>query len=168
MKRYETLTGSAYAVAAMLVIIPFFDAITSSLPAHFGSEQWRFGVIGLLSNAFMIPAVGLLVAFAIAMVRGHRRVLRVLGWCCGLAAATTTALLFLFALDAIQTRLNVQPAAQFAFAFASFTAAGKLLFAILTLALMSRTGLHARVEPQRASSAATVTPTLTSRLMVSI
>lgn len=166
MNRYEHLTGSAYAVAFMLVLIPFFDALTSALPANIGSEQWRFGVIGLLSNAFMLPAAGLLIAFAIAATRGHRKMLRVLGWFCAFAAAMTMAMLLLFVLDAIQTRLNVQPAARLAFAFASFTAAGKLLFAIVTLILMSRTGLRSRVETHRASAPDKASAAVSSRRLL--
>jgi hypothetical protein len=145
MNRYKYLTWPAYLVAFALVAVPFFDASMQVGSFNPSNEQWRFGAVGLMSNAFMIPAVGLLIALVAAGTFGHWRFLRVLGAICGLGAVIVLALLLLFGLDAIQTRANVQPAARLSFVVASFTAAAKLLLALLTLAAIARAGLKTPV-----------------------
>jgi hypothetical protein len=145
MNRYKYLALPTYLVAFALVVIPFFDASMQIGSFNPGNEQWRFGALGLMSNAFMVPAIGLLIALVVALLLGHWRFLRVLGSVCGLGAVVLLALFLLFALDAIQTRGNVQPAARFSFVVASFTAAGKLLLAMVTLAAIARTGLKTAV-----------------------
>jgi hypothetical protein len=142
MDQYRFLAGPAYLVAFTLVAVPLFDALTQLGGLNPGSSQWRFGAIGLMSNAFLIPAAGLLIALAAAKMLGHGRFLRVFGALCGLGSALAVVVLLLFALDAVQTRANVQPAARFAFLVASLTAAAKLILAIGTLAAMARAGLR--------------------------
>ena len=156
MNRYDYLAWPAYAVAFVLVVVPFFDVTMSLWPLNPGSEQWRFGAIGLLSNAFMIPATGLLVALVTALLLGHWRFLRVFGVFCAIGAAVVFLLLLLFVLDAIQTRLNIQPAAKLSFAVASFTAGAKLILAMITLIGMALAGIKTRRD--RASRSAARVP----------
>jgi hypothetical protein len=159
MDRYPKLAGPAYIVAFMLVAIPLFDATMSVFPFGLGNEQWRFGAIGLLSNAFMIPAAGLLIALVTALSFGHFRFLRVLGAICAISSVLVVLLLLLFGLDAVQARLNVNPQAKLSFVVASFTAAAKLILAVITLVLIGAVGLKSKVPsgkaaPARASASA--------------
>jgi hypothetical protein len=161
MSRYRSVALPAYLVAASLIIIPFFDAGMSVWPWRPSAAQWRFGAIGLFSNAFMIPAVGLLIILATALTLEQRRTLRVFGVACAVGALLTGVSVLLFALDALQTRVNVSPNARLAFDAASLAAVGKLLLATLTLIGFALAGLRAggrerkNAKPQ---AAAVVTP----------
>ena len=152
MDQYRRLAGLAYIVACMLIFIPVFDATMQLWPLRPGSTQWRFGALGLMSNAFLIPAVGLLIVLFTGRAFGHQRLLRLTGWMCAVAAAVATVLLLLFALDAVETRMAVTPAGRLSFVVASFTAAAKMLLAIATLVLMARAGI--RTQRARASKGA--------------
>ena len=100
MNRYRYLALPAYLAAAALILIPFTDAALSLYPWRPGVAQWRFGAVGLMSNAFMIPTAGLLIMLTTALVLGHWRTLRVLGLVCGVAALFTGMSIGLFGLDA--------------------------------------------------------------------
>jgi hypothetical protein len=157
MDQYRRLAGPAYLVACTLIFIPLFDATMQLWPLNPGSTQWRFGALGLLSNAFLIPAVGLLIVLVTGRTFGHVSLLRVTGWLCAAAAVVATLLLLLFAMDALETRTAVTAAARLSFVVASFTAAGKMLLAIGTLVLLARAGIRThraranRGAPERGS-----------------
>lgn len=153
MTRYRYLALPAYAVAAALVLIPLTDASLSLWPWRPGLAQWRFGAIGLFSNALMVPAVGLLIILTTALLLGHWRTLRVFGALCALGALCTFGSMFLFALDAIQTRANVAVASRASFNAASITAVGKLLLATIALAGFAVAGLRTRREARAMTSA---------------
>ena len=152
MNRYRYFALPAYLVAAALILIPFFDAAMSVWPWRPGAAQWRFGALGLLSNAFMIPAAGLLIVLATALALEHRRTLRVFGVLCALGALFTGVSVLLFGLDALQTRVNVAPSARLAFNAASLTAAGKLLLATVTLVAFALAGLRSQKEKRASAS----------------
>lgn len=150
------LAPCAYLVAFLLIAIPMFDASMSVAPWHLGSAQWRFGAVGLLSNALMIPAAGALIAVVTAVLCNHvvtLRVLRVLTW---IACATVVLSLALFVLDALQTRASIRPDMTMSYQVASLTAACKLLLGAITFALFARAcrqnpdGTRARVAARRA------------------
>jgi hypothetical protein len=132
------LAPCAYVVAFTLIAIPLFDAAMSVAPFHLGTAQWRFGAVGLFSNALMLTAVGYFLAVATALIQGHaglQRVLRILGWTIG---AGILCSIVLFGLDALQTRAAVAPRMRLSFVVASVTAVGKLLLGALTFALLAR------------------------------
>ncbi|HET9440315.1 MAG TPA: hypothetical protein VFO52_09095 [Longimicrobiales bacterium] len=158
MSRYRYLALPAYFVAAALVLIPLVDAALSLWPWRPGAAQWRFGAIGLASNALMIPAAGLLIMLATSLTLGHWRTLRVFGAVCALAALCTFVSIFLFGLDAIQTRVNVNPNAHLSFTVASFTAAAKLLLATITLIGCAIAGLRTKAERVRPTPKGSQTP----------
>ncbi len=151
MNRYPKLLWPAYLVAFMLVAIPLFDAAMSVYPFALGNEQWRFGAIGLLSNAFMLPAAGLLIALGTGLAFGHFRFLRILGVLCAIGAVCIVLLLLLFTLDSLQARLNITPQAKLAFVVASFTAGAKMILAVLTLAGIAAAGIKSRDAAEKAT-----------------
>jgi len=117
-----------------MILIPLVDALTSLYPWHPGDARWRFGAVGLVSNALLIPMAGILVAFVTASVlehRGIRRAIAIIGFA---AAALCLAALGSFALDALQTRAAVRPEMRLSFNVASITAAIKTLLAGITFA----------------------------------
>jgi hypothetical protein len=146
MTRYRHLALPAYSVAAALLLIPLTDAALSLWPWRLGTAQWRFGAIGLFSNALMIPAAGLLIILATSLTLDHWRTLRVFGAICAAGALLTFTSVFLFALDAIQTRASVNPQARLSFDVASLTAVGKLLLGTLALTGFAIAGLRTKRE----------------------
>jgi hypothetical protein len=161
MNRYRFLAWPAYLVAGMLIVIPFFDAAMSLWPWRPSAAQWRFGALGLTSNAFMIPAAGALIVLVTALQLGHWRTLRVLGVVSAIGAVVTGLSIGLFALDAMQTRVNVAETARLSFTVASLTAAAKLVLATLTLAGLAVAGLRTPRE-RRAAAAQTSSPLLSN------
>jgi hypothetical protein len=146
------LAPSAYLVAFALVFIPLFDAAMSLFPFRVGAPQWRFGAVGLFSNALMIPAIGVLIAVTTAVVLGHERTQRVLSILCWIAVAILIAALAAFSLDALQTRASVQPAMRLSFLVASATAAAKLLLGAATFVLFARGSRLGRRKPRPVSA----------------
>lgn len=156
MERYPKLIWPAYLVAFMLVVIPLFDAVMSVYPFSPWNEQWRFGALGLLSNAFMIPAIGLLIALTTAVMYDHVRFLRVLGFVCTLAGAFVGLMILLFALDSVQAQANITPDASLPFVVASITAVVKMVLATLSLLFTGVAGL--KITPRVEKGLARHTP----------
>lgn len=128
----------AYLVAISLTAIPVFDALMQTAPFHPLSAEWRFAAIGLLSNAIMLPAIGMLIAVAVAQGNEDdvsQRGLRLIGWSAVVIIMVAAAS---FVLDALQTRTLVRPELQSSFLVASGTAVFKLLFGALTFAALAR------------------------------
>jgi hypothetical protein len=161
MNRYRYLAFPAYVVALSLIIIPFFDAAASLWPWRLGVAQWRFGAIGLASNAFLIPGAGLLVLLVTALTFEHRTALRVFGVVCAIAAVLAGVSVLLFGLDAMQTRADVTSAARLSFHVASLTAVVKLLVATAALVGFALAGL--RSERERRTPVRDTAPVYTKR-----
>jgi hypothetical protein len=151
MNNYRHLAPGAYLVALLLFVIPFFDAIMSVVPTHFGNTQWRFAVIGLLSNALMLPASGALVAVATAAVLNHARLQRVFGILLWLLVVIVMVSAVTFSLDAIQSRPAIKPDMLLSYQVASTTALAKLVLGAITFAFLAAGCRSAR--PAEASAA---------------
>lgn len=151
---YRQLAAPTYFVAFLLVAIPLFDALMSVAPFHPRAAQWRFAMVGLLSNALMIPSVGVLLAVIAAVTlddAGAKRAIRVLSW---ITVPVLVAAIGFFALDSLQTRAAVRPELQLSFLVASVTAICKLLLGIIAFVLFARASRTSsrRAERTKASS----------------
>ena len=138
MNRY--LGRASYVVAFTLIVVPLLDATMSVLPLHFGDPRWRYGTIGLLSNALMIPLAGVLIAFATAKTLDHRHAVRagaVIAW---VGAVICVAAFAAFALDALQSQSQIRPDMHLSFMIASGTAGMKLLLGAVTFMLFGIAG----------------------------
>jgi len=143
MLQSKQLAWPAYLVAIAMILIPLADAWTTLFPWNFGEARWRFGAVGLVSNALMIPLAGLLIAFVVAWAREQRVLLRVIG-VLGFVGATVCLLaLVSFALDALQTRAQVRPEMRLSFNVATVFAAVKTLIAGATLLAFGFSGSRA-------------------------
>ena len=140
MTEPRRLAVPSYLVAAMLIAIPAFDAMMSVAPPHFGDPHWRYGAFGLLSNALMIPAAGVLIILVTASTLEHRATLRVLGVASWAIAAVALLGLGMFALDALQTRAAVVPAMVLSFRVATITAAVKMIVGVIAFVAFGRAG----------------------------
>jgi hypothetical protein len=122
----------AYLVSASMIAIPIVDAATTLYPWRPSDAHWRFGAVGMLSNALLIPTAGLLVALATALVLNQTTLRRTIGVAGFVVAGLCVVALAMFALDSIQTRAAVRPEMRLSFNVASLTAAAKTLLAAVT------------------------------------
>jgi len=140
MESNKPLSRAGYLIAALLIIIPLFDASASVWPPHLGDERWRFGAVGALSNLTLVPLLGFLLALFIASTLDHRRVRRFIGIICAILGVVLAAMAVLFILDYFQTRTLVNPRFQHAMGVATGTAIAKHILSIIALAMLSRAG----------------------------
>ena len=147
MQRHRSLIAAAYVVGIALVVVPFADAAITVLPFRPDDVRWRFGVIGVLANALLIPDAGLLLLLTTAILAGHTRARTVLGVLAVIGVVGCVAAIGLFSLDAVQTRAVVRPGMGVPFAVASVSAVVKLLLATATLVVLSVVGLRAPASP---------------------
>lgn len=148
------LSAPAYFVAFLLIFIPFFDALMSVAPFHPGAAQWRFAAVGLLSNALMIPCIGVLIAVVTAVTMDHvgaKRAIRIISW---IVVPVLLMAIGFFALDSMQTRSAVRAELQLSFLVASVTAVCKLLLGIVAFVLFARASGTVSRRTERAPSAA--------------
>lgn len=93
---------AGYAAGLLIVIIPLADSLPAAYPLHLGVAQWRFGMVGLLSGAFMTPLLGLFMLLATAALAGHQRRLRALGVTAIVVAAVLAIISLSFLFDYLQ------------------------------------------------------------------
>lgn len=130
-----------------MIVIPIVDTATSLFPWHLFDSRWRFGAVGMLSNALLIPTSGLLVAFVTALVLNHNPVRRTIGIFGFVAAGLCVVALGMFALDSLQTRAVVRPEMRLSFNVAAITAALKTLLAGVTYLAFGWAGVLAGAKP---------------------
>ncbi len=143
----------AYLVAFLLFFIPFFDATMSVAPWLWSNPQWRFGAIGLLSNALMLPASGALIAVATAVALGHYKTQRTLGIASWVLVLVIFASAGMFALDAVQTKSQIRPEMMLSYRVSTLTATCKLVLGMIGFALLGRAcrvDKNARLEVNQA------------------
>ena len=105
----KPLALPAYLIGAMLILVPLLDTATSLMPPKMDVVAWRFGALGVVSQAIMTPFLGGFLLLAAASLLGHRRVLRALQIVVGLVGVFFLAAIVLFMLDATQMRATVRP-----------------------------------------------------------
>lgn len=137
------LTVPAYAIAFLLILFPLLDTALSVLPPRFGEVAWRFGATGLFSRALMTPLLGLLLAFAVALLREQRKMQRAVAIVSALVAVVVIGAMGMFVLDAVQMRSQVRPQAKTAFDIASLVALGKFMLGLLILVAFTISGWKA-------------------------
>jgi MFS family permease len=136
MKPNRAAVAGAYAVALLLVVVPLSEMTLRVWPLRFTEVSWRFGTVGLFSNALLSPLLGLTVAGMLAFLFGHRRAIRALAIVLMAAALLLAGAMVLFMLDALQMRGNVVTEARVAFDMASAQAIIKMgLFTIVSFVL---------------------------------
>lgn len=143
MMNSKHLTVPAYAMASLLILFPLLDTALSVIPPRFGEVAWRFGATGLFSRALMTPLLGLLLAFAVALLREHRKIQRAIAIVSAVVAVVVVGAIGMFVLDAVQMRSQVSPQAKTAFDIASLVALGKFTFGLLILVAFTISGWRA-------------------------
>lgn len=138
MNNISKVVPALYFVAAVLVVIPVFDAATSVWPFHIANTQWRFAIVGLLSNALLLPMIGTLMTVAVAVIEEHERTIRILRIACWALVGLMGIVVVMFMLDTVQSKSAIVPAMMTGFYVATMTAMVKLLVAGFALALLAR------------------------------
>lgn len=101
------LTGPAYGVALLFVVMPIVDTLAQVWPVALGTSGWRYGAVGLGANYLISVLFGMFLLCVVADLRLHRRTLRVLGVVNGVATLVVLIAVTGFVLDALQVRLSV-------------------------------------------------------------
>ena len=142
--RADRLALPAYFVASLLILFPLVDTAAGWRPLNPLDLQWRFGVVGLASQALLTPLLGMLLLQAIASYAKHARIQRVLGvlaWTFSIVCLAASAL---FTLDALSVRNLIDDEARSAYYISYVVALGKYLIVAGVAALLGRAGMPTR------------------------
>ena len=137
MKLNRPLIAAAYLVAVLLVVVPLIEVTLSVWPLRFGQTAWRFGTLGLISQAATTPMVGAVLLFALAFLLDHRKTIAVGAVLTALISFALIVAIPMFALDAVQMRSQVGAAAQRTFDISGLLATIKLCGLFLVTLLLS-------------------------------
>jgi hypothetical protein len=137
MNHLQRVGASAYGVAALLLIFPLLDVLQAVWPPRLGEVSWRVIAAGLLSRVLVTPVLGLLLAFAAALILSQPRVLRTLAVVNALVAVLAAAGLAIFGLDALQVRNQVGMDARGSYDLGLLLSFLKYGVVLLVLALMA-------------------------------
>jgi hypothetical protein len=152
MLQNRRIIWPSYLIAFSLSIIPPIDALMQTLPMRFGDPRWRWGAFGLMSNAMMIPMIGVLIAFVVATLFEQHLFRRILGVLTAVLAVGTLIGLGMFALDTVQLHKQVQERGLLAFRVAALTATTKSIVGMLTLAGFSWTAFTGPKRREKATA----------------
>ena len=131
------LVPASYVVALLFVLGPIADSMTNVWPWQFGSEQWRFGLVGVASNYLVSVVFGLLMAALVAGAAEQRTMLRVVGALAGVGAAVLVLVLAAYTLDTIQLRGYVREEQRPLFKIGAVKTFLKALTAALALVVLA-------------------------------
>jgi hypothetical protein len=121
------LRAPGYLIMAVTSILPLIDLLMAISPMHFGTVMWRFGAVGLVSSAIGAPLLVLVLVYALALLCGDRKVVVTVGVIAAIIAVVMLLGAGSFALDALQMKGRVNPAALDKFKGASALALVKLV-----------------------------------------
>lgn len=144
METTRPLARAGYLLAALLVVLPLFDAITHIMPFHFDDARWRFQTLGNLSNVTMVPLLGLFVALAFAWWARDPRTRRSIGALCAVLAIVVAGIAIAFIVNYFGVRAQIPPRLAHVAALASIAAVIKELLAVIVLALFAFAALRDR------------------------
>jgi hypothetical protein len=148
----EALSGPLYLVAMVLVAIPALDFLMSVPALDFGSVQWRFAAMGLLSGYTLTPILGISLGFVIASVLEQHRVKLALVILCLTIGVAILVMSLGFLFDALQLRSSIPADGRAAFNSAWRRALLKHLLSAIALLYL---GWKARrMIPQRSNKRA--------------
>ena len=105
---FRKISGALYLTAALLVLIPMVDFVTSIVPYLPGSSKWRFASSALFAGFLLTPLLGAALAMIVAGLMNHRYVLRWIGIISFLVAILLVGACALLALDIIELRASAE------------------------------------------------------------
>ena len=129
-------------VGLTMILAPLADFLAGLGSPSPGAVPWRFGALGLLSTALLLPTLGLTLVLVAMVLRMQHRALKVLAIIAGLSAVTVIALIVVFGLDAIQVRGQVRQDVKRNFDLATLKALLAFVLQGLTFATVSWQGFR--------------------------
>ncbi|HSJ24172.1 MAG TPA: hypothetical protein VK929_05845 [Longimicrobiales bacterium] len=105
----RTFVPAAYFLAVLMVLLPPLDVYFSMPTTDPGSAMWRFGAIGMITSAVLIPIVGVFLALVTAVAVGHKWPFRIAAAAALVGGIGLTIAVALFAFDALQVRREISP-----------------------------------------------------------
>lgn len=147
------MSAGVYAVAAALLVIPVVDVLSQVWPPRPSLAEWRYGTLGLMSNYFLTPLLGLVLAGAAAFLVGSRRAQRIMALIALVGAAAMLIAVAAFSLDVLQVRQSVVAEAMPMFKIGALKAAGKLVVYFACLAILGIGYWKASAPPPNAPAA---------------
>ncbi len=158
--RLRTLALPLYLLALVMCLLPLADLLPALRPLQLGSAHWRYGAIGLLGNALLLPLAGLMLAVGTAVVLEHTMARRVLAWLSLAGAVVLLATMADFAMDALEIRGSMPARVASAFAFATVISLCKQLLGLALLASVGGGQLRALRGRRSAAQSAAPMPLL--------
>ncbi len=149
-----------YVLAALLIAVPLADAAASLTPLRPGDVTWRVGAVGVISRAMLLPGVGAVLGYAVALRLEQWRVQWVVSFASALAALASIGALVLFTLDALETRAMMAPADRGALALVSIVALGKLAVFVFLFGALAAISWRTSRRTARARRAEAAPPPL--------
>lgn len=137
------LAWGAYGVAFLLIALPLLDSVLGVWPLRINEATWRFGAVGLFSRAVMTPLLGVLLGLLFAVVAGHSAAARAFSILAFLGVGAALFALGFFALDTLQTRVQIRTEALRAFDTAAGIAVAKYVAGIAVASLLGVGGWRA-------------------------
>ena len=101
------LSGPAYAVGLLFVVMPIVDTLAQVWPPSVGNPSWRYGTVGIGANYLISVLFGMLLMTLVASFQWHSRTLRVLASLNLILAAVALLATLGFLLDALQVRPGI-------------------------------------------------------------
>jgi len=140
-----------YFVAALMILMPPLDIILSLQQYVWPSARWRFGALGLVSGAMLLPILGLLLASVTAVFSGQRWVHRAVSVIGLVMAIVFLTAMVMFGLDAIQVRREANPEVLRRYDVTVLKTLLMQLMQVVTVVLIVRSALRAgrMLRPER-------------------
>jgi hypothetical protein len=126
----------------MLVFVPVLDIAMSVWPPQVAEVGWRFGAAGLFSRAVLLPLLGLLLLFAVALDARRAGFLSALAWLAAGGCLVLVGVTALFTLDGLQMRAQVVEELKVGWLVNMAGALLKYLIGAVGLALFAQVGLR--------------------------
>lgn len=151
---FRKISGALYLTAALLIVLPLVDYVTSIVPYLPASTKWRFASSALFSGFLLTPFLGVALVILVAGLMQHRAVLRWTGILCFLVALALLGICALLALDIIELRASAEADVRTALVLSGGRAVFKNLIMSASLAYIGLAcrGASASMEPPRAAN----------------
>lgn len=116
------LAWCLHALGLLLCLAPMLDLAAGVGSINPNEVPWRFGALGLLSGALVLPMVGLGLLLVASVLLEQAWLTRTIGIAALLLTVVALALLVVFGLDALQMRAQIRQEAKRPFDLASIKA----------------------------------------------
>jgi hypothetical protein len=109
LERSPRLRTPGYLILGLLCLQPLIELLVGGWPPQPGLGAWRLSILSTASGSLLIPLLGLFLIYWLAVLDGDRRMATVVAWIASLGALLCLAAVGEFALDAAETRAQIQP-----------------------------------------------------------